>query len=262
MSERPEDPLAVIGALDADLVAPSLLHELKQPLMGADASIQLLERALGATLRREEEWSILRAQLERLGEIVLEYEALLRPGLGEPLAFAVGPVVSRAVALLAHRVRPLERRFAVLRAEGDRVGFGAPGALVHAATNVLANALDAIEAAGGAPRVQVRVLPAAAGGVDVRVSDEGTGIAPEARGKLFEPRFTTKAPGRGSGLGLHLARRLMARQGGDVFLVPDGDPNRLPWAVTEFCIAIPPPPARGATATAVDVGEDVAGGAR
>ena len=247
MSERPEDPLAVIGALDADLVAPSLLHELKQPLMGADASIQLLERALGATLRREEEWSILRAQLERLGEIVLEYEALLRPGLGEPLAFAVGPVVSRAVALLAHRVRPLERRFAVLRAEGDRVGFGAPGALVHAATNVLASALDAIEAAGG---------------VDVRVSDEGTGIAPEARGKLFEPRFTTKGPGRGSGLGLHLARRLMARQGGDVFLVPDGDPNRLPWAVTEFCIAIPPPPARGATATALGVGGDRGGGAR
>jgi signal transduction histidine kinase len=242
MSDRPEDTLSAISALDAELVAPSLLHELRQPLMGADAAIRLLERTLGTTLRVEEDWLILRAQLERLGEIVHEYEGLLRPGHAAPLPFAVGPVVARAVALLAHRVRPLERRFGVVRAEGDRVGFGAPGAVVHAATNVLANALDAVEAAAGAPRVQVRVLPAAAGGVEVRVSDEGTGIPPEARERLFEPRFTTKPPGRGTGLGLHLARRLMARQGGDVFLVGEEDPARLPWAVTEFCIAIPPPP--------------------
>jgi signal transduction histidine kinase len=245
MSERPEDTLTAISALDAELVAPSLLHELRQPLMGADAAVRLLERALGAPLRREEDWQILRAQLDRLREIVLEYEGLLRPGQGEPLPFAVGPVVARAISLLAHRVRPLEHRFDVVRAEGDRVGFGAPGALVHAATNVLANALDAVEAAEGEARVQVRVLPAAAGGVEVRVSDEGTGIPPGARARLFEPRFTTKAPGRGSGLGLHLARRLMARQGGDVFLVGDRDPARLPWAVTEFCIAVPPPPEKG-----------------
>jgi signal transduction histidine kinase len=244
MGDRPEDTLAAVTALDTELVAPGLLHQLRQPLMGADAAMRLLERSLGATLRREEDWQTLRAQLERLGEIVLEYEALLQPERLEPLPYEVGPVVVRAVQLLAHRVRPLARRFDVIRSEGGHRGFGAPGALVHAATNVLANALDAVEEADGEPRVQVRVLPAAAGGVEVRVSDEGIGISAEARDRLFEPRFTTKPPGRGTGLGLHLARRLMARQGGDVFLVGDGDPARLSWAVTEFCIAIPPPPAR------------------
>jgi signal transduction histidine kinase len=78
--------------------------------------------------------------------------------------------------------------------------------------------------------------------VDVRISDEGPGIPGQLRGRIFEPRFTTKPPGRGSGLGLHVARRLMARQGGDVFLVGDADPARLPWAATEFCITVPPPP--------------------
>jgi signal transduction histidine kinase len=244
MKDKPDDTLAQTEVLDADLVAPSLLHELKQPLMGADAQARLLERSLGETLFREEGWRILRAQIARLSEIVLEYEDLLRPR-GEGFAFAVGPVVARAVALLAHRVGPLARRFKVDGAEDGRVGFGAPGALVHAATNVLANALDAVEAAAGEPRVEVRVLHAPKGGVEVRVSDEGTGIPPEARGRLFEPRFTTKPPGRGTGLGLHLARRLMERQGGDVFLVGDGDPTRLAWAVTEFCIAVPPPPGGG-----------------
>jgi signal transduction histidine kinase len=93
--------------------------------------------------------------------------------------------------------------------------------------------------------VQVRVLPLDAGGVQVRVSDEGVGIPSEHRTRIFEPRFTTKGSRRGSGLGLHVARRLMSRYGGEVFLVGEHDPVRLPWAVTEFCIAVPAPPARG-----------------
>src|SRR6266542_3775462 len=188
MHDALDDTLSRIGALDADLVAPSLLHELRQPLMGADASARLLERAFGAALARDDEWRVLRAQLERLGEILLEYEGLLRATDEAPSRYAVGPVVARSVALLAHRVRPLARRFGLAREEGDCEGFGDPGALVHAATNVLAKAL-----------------------------------------------------GRGTGLGLHLSRRLMARHGGGVFLVPERDPARLAWAVTEFCIAVPPP---------------------
>jgi len=244
MSNWSDDTQAGIDAIDADLLAPTLLHELKQPLMGAEAAVALLQRAiegLGCT----EEWRMLRAQLARLAEIVNGYEDLLRPGEAEAAAFAVGPVVSRAVDLLSHRVRPLARRFLFARQDGGREGFGAPGALVHAATNLLANALDAIEETDGASRVEVRVLPAGAGGVEVRVSDEGVGIPTEHRARIFEPRFTTKGARRGSGLGLHVARRLMTRYGGEVFLVGEHDPVRLPWAVTEFCIAVPPPPAGG-----------------
>src|SRR5512133_408459 len=257
-----DDTLSQAWALDAALVAPGLLHELKQPLMGADASARLLERALGTALAGEEDWVTLRAQLERLGEIVLEYEALLRPD-GAPVQFVVGPIVARAVALLAHRIRPLATRFALARDDGDRIGWGAPGALVHAVTNVVGNALDAVEDAPGDGRVQVRVLAAPrGGGVEVRISDEGPGVPAPLRARIFEPRFTTKAPGRGTGLGLHLAHRLMARQGGDVFLVAEGDPARLPWAAAEFCIAVPPPPQGTADAErGPAAGVDLAGGA-
>jgi len=245
MATRPEETQATIDAMDAELIVPSLLHELKQPLQGADAAATLLERAL-RTLGNAEEWRILRVQLARLTEIVNGYEDLLRPGEAEPASFEVGPVVSRAVDLLAHRVRPLARRFLFQPDGGGRQGYGAPGALVHAATNLLANALDAIEDAGSGARVEVRVLPVRSGGVEVRVSDEGVGIPIENRAHIFEPRFTTKGPRRGSGLGLHVARRLMSRYGGEVFLVDEQDPSRLPWAVTEFCIAVPAPPALGA----------------
>jgi len=229
--------------LDAELLAPALLHELRQPLTAAHAAAALLERGLGPALASREEWELLRRQLARVTEVLNGYDELFRAGDGKPATFAVGPVVSRAVDLLAHRVRPLARRFA-LAGEGTALhGFGAPSALVHAATNLLANALDAVETSRGDGRISIRVLPAPVRGVEVRVSDEGIGIPEANRDHLFEPRFTTKLPGKGTGLGLHISRRLMARYGGEVFLVGDRDPARLPWAVTEFCIAVPPPPA-------------------
>jgi signal transduction histidine kinase len=245
MSQRSLPKRKEPAPADADLLAPSLLHELRQPLTGADAAAVLLERAL-PDLRRADDWRLLRAQLARIGEILNEYEELLRPGKAEPMPFAVGPVVSRAVDLLAHRVRPLARRFGLERHDGGRRAWGDPGALVHAATNLLANALEAVEGSGDGARVLVRVLASGRGGVEVRVSDEGVGIAPEHRARVFEPRFTTKGENRGSGLGLHVARQLMNRYGGEVFLVRDDDPDRAPWAVTEFCIAVPPPPEGGA----------------
>jgi len=74
------------------------------------------------------------------------------------------------------------------------------------------------------------------GPLQVRISDEGCGIAPEHAARVFDARFTTKAPGRGTGLGLHIARQAMQRTGGDVRLVEPDEARRLPWAVTEFAI--------------------------
>jgi len=114
--------------------------------------------------------------------------------------------------------------------------------VVHAAVNLMANALDALEQGGGKGRLAVRVLACPDGGAEVRVTDEGPGITAEHRERLFKAKFTTKGPGKGTGLGLQIARTLMTRAGGDVRLVAEGDPLRLPWA-TEFGIKVPPPPA-------------------
>ena len=100
--------------------------------------------------------------------------------------------------------------------------------------NVLANAADAVEQGG---RVQVRIV-AGENGPEVRISDDGPGIPSADEARLFEPRFTTKRVGRGTGLGLHLARTMMERSGGGVQLVAAADARRLPWARTEFAVRI------------------------
>ena len=78
--------------------------------------------------------------------------------------------------------------------------------------NLINNAVDALE--GKDERwiqIQVRDLDKR---IEIRVVDSGSGIPPEIRQKLLEPFFTTKAPGKGTGLGLRISRGIVSRHGG------------------------------------------------
>jgi signal transduction histidine kinase len=80
-------------------------------------------------------------------------------------------------------------------------------------TNLLDNATDA---APDGSKVRVRTWfeqnGAESGLVCVGIADEGSGIAPEVRDQIFQPFFTTKPPGVGTGLGLEIARRIVTAQ--------------------------------------------------
>ena len=223
------------------LVAPGLIHELRHPLSGIKGGLELLEWKLGETLAGLDEWQLVARQVRRMEDLLCSYQGLLSPGDALSAVFDVDHVVEQAIDLLSFRLRRLGSRFLRSPAPLPQRGRGAPNAVLHAVTNVLVNALDAAEAAGNGARVQLRVLPASAA-VEVRVSDEGSGIPPQDRVRLFQPRFTTKQRGKGNGLGLHIARTMMRNHGGGVRLVDEGDPARVPWARTEFSIEIPAEP--------------------
>ncbi len=221
---------------ELSLLAPGLIHEMRHPLMGILAGVELLQRKLGADNPASAELQMLTNQAQRLHEMFRTWEELLN-GSAAQTPFPIGETVRRAVDLMSWRLRRLGDRFALDAPEKPVWAMGAPNAVLHAVTNLLANALDAVD--GEAGRVGVRVLGSERA-VEVRISDQGCGIPPEIRQKLFTPRFTTKAPGRGTGLGLHLARSMMERAGGRVWLVEDGDPQRASWARTEFAISCAP----------------------
>ena len=87
------------------------------------------------------------------------------------------------------------------------------GELNQAWTNLIDNALDAI-AGAGTLRVSAR---AAEGGVVVEIADTGPGMSKEVQAHAFEPFYTTKEIGKGTGLGLDITRRIIAeRHGGDI----------------------------------------------
>ena len=81
-----------------------------------------------------------------------------------------------------------------------------PGELNQVWTNLIDNAIDAMEGKGTL-RISVRVEGDA---LVVEVGDTGAGMPPEVRGRAFEPFYTTKAIGKGTGLGLDISRRIVA----------------------------------------------------
>ncbi|MFZ0041937.1 MAG: ATP-binding protein, partial [Solirubrobacteraceae bacterium] len=102
-----------------------------------------------------------------------------------------------------------------------------PRVTVHGAelnqvwTNLLDNAIDALGETG-----QITIVTRADGDcVEVDIVDDGPGIPPEIRDKIFDPFFTTKEVGKGTGLGLDTARRILVdRHHGSLTL--ESEPGR------------------------------------
>lgn len=73
------------------------------------------------------------------------------------------------------------------------------------------------------------------GKIRLAFRDQGSGVPAELEGRLFDPFFTTKPPGQGLGLGLALARNLLRRLDGDVYLEPVNGKG------ARFVVALPSP---------------------
>src|SRR5207245_2188414 len=83
--------------------------------------------------------------------------------------------------------------------------------------NLLINAADAMETGSGAKRLVVRVeQDTVLNRIRCEVEDTGEGIPSEKLDRIFEPYYTTKQPGRGTGLGLSVVKQIVESYGGQV----------------------------------------------
>jgi signal transduction histidine kinase/iron only hydrogenase large subunit-like protein len=98
--------------------------------------------------------------------------------------------------------------------------------------NLVKNGIEAMEGKSGTIRIFAAEDPAT-GRARLAVSDEGHGIPPEARDKVFQPFFTTKSLGRGTGRGLPIADAIVKMHGGRIWF--DSEPGR----GTTFTIELP-----------------------
>ncbi|BDG01276.1 sensor histidine kinase [Anaeromyxobacter oryzae] len=217
---------------EADLLTPGLIHEVRTPLTAIKAGLILVARELGDQVTRLEHWDLITAQVQRLEELFTTWQELVERDAGRPQPFDPIVVVRRAAELLRFRLKRLGPGFDIVAELPDAKVQGQPNALLHAMTNLLANAADAV--ASGPGRIELRVARID-GAVQVRVADDGVGVPQDLRARIFEARFTTKRDG--TGLGLAIARGVIEASGGRLWLVPEDDPARRPWSRTEFAIA-------------------------
>jgi signal transduction histidine kinase len=260
------EKLASLGQLTAGIA-----HEIKNPLNFVNnfssLSVDLLDElqdllqtvAVEAKTRNDiaELSGMLRGNLERVvhhgkraDSIVKNMLLHSRQGSGEHEPVDINALVEESLNLAYHGARAerqdfnitLERSFDPAAGKVDLF----PQELTRVLLNLIANGFYATTkrkgVAGGGYEPKLTVATQSLGdSVEIRIRDNGTGIPSEVREKMFNPFFTTKPAGEGTGLGLSLSHDIVVKQHAGSIQV-----DTKPGEFTEFRIVLP----RAATSVA------------
>ncbi len=254
------EKMASLGQLTAGIA-----HEIKNPLNFvnnfAKLSDELLEElaavlegpigALDAEVREDAEdlLATVRGNLTKINEHGRRADSIVknmllhsREGPSEKQTVALNPIAEEALNLAYHGARAenptfnIEMRKTLDPAAGALECF--PQDILRVLLNLITNGMYAahkrLEAAGGAAPEIALETRAAGDRVEIEVRDNGTGIGPELREKIFTPFFTTKPAGEGTGLGLSLSYDIVVKQHGGELTVESE-----PGVFTAFRVSLP-----------------------
>ncbi len=207
---RSTERLATIGQFGA-----SVGHELRNPLSVIDSSLFLLRQHLGPEVSSlpnvAKHLDRIANEVRRANKTIDDLLDLARnrpPQLQRVAARKLVDVAVRVSSLPGTIDVQIVTSPAELMIEVD------PDQIQQVLVNLLTNAAQAMPDGG---HVEVRAEPTLDGcGAQLRVLDDGPGVPVDARNRIFEALFTTKA--KGTGLGLALCRRIMEAHGGTIDL--------------------------------------------
>lgn len=203
-------PIGATVAADVSRLASGLAHELANSLTTVHGYVHLLDPSTLGDADRSA-FDQIAASAESMLRTVEAFRALVRPLRLSPTAFAPAAAADAAIALARQETGAaadaveLESR-PCGTVTGDRV------VIEEAIAAVVANAIEASRQQAPAPRVTVRVGPAAGGGAEIVVADRGPGVSEELRRRLGQPFFSEKAGH--PGLGLARAHQVIAAHAG------------------------------------------------
>ncbi|WP_426610298.1 ATP-binding protein [Bradyrhizobium sp. McL0616] len=253
------EKLASLGQLTAGIA-----HEIKNPLNFVNnfssVSTELIDELnevlqsaqLDGKTRAEvdELTGMLKGNLEkvvqhgkRADSIVRNMLLHSREGSGEHRAADVNAIVEESLNLAYHGARAERPGFNVtLKRDFDPAAGVAdiyPQEITRVFLNLISNGFYAAakrkeSAADGFEPTLSATTKNLGGRVEIRIRDNGTGIPPEVKEKMFNPFFTTKPAGEGTGLGLSMSHDIVVKQHGGTI-----DVNTEPGVFTEFIITLP-----------------------
>jgi two-component system NtrC family sensor kinase len=211
------EKLAALGSLLAGVA-----HELNNPLSVVVARAVMLEEQ-GDPVTRATAVKI-RAAADRCARIVRTFLAMARQQRPERGRVAVNDVVAAALDITAYAVRTSGIEVALDLAPVPPIHADADQ-LHQVVLNLIINAQHALQDHPGTRRIEVTTRhDAAFEAVRITVADSGPGIPAELRKRVFEPYFTTKPIGIGTGVGLAVSLGIVEAHGGtlSVDCPPDG----------------------------------------
>lgn len=195
--------LAAVGTL-----AAGVGHEVRNPVNAVLNGVRALQDRPGLDQTDARLLEVIADGAERINLISGALLTHVSPGDGGGLR----PVDPRGglestLRLLEHRLVGVQVHRAL---ESDAVVVASAAELNQIFVNLIDNAIRA-----PARNLWIEVKEAGEK-VQISVADDGPGVAPEIAPRLFDPFFTTRSPGEGTGLGLYLSRQSLLRWGGDL----------------------------------------------
>lgn len=220
--------LAAIGQVSAGIA-----HELMNPVAyltqnveALRAELKVLSNYIAPRLERDRDQQV-STTLEELPQILSDIETgskhIRQVALGIRAQARGDEKVTESdladvAGFAAKLARSEVRQRAKLTVEGPSMKVvGGPVKLCQVLLNLIVNAAQAMDGVRRQGLVQVSWEPRGTT-VLVTVKDNGSGIPPAIQDRVFEPLFTTKAPGVGTGLGLSICRELVQQVGGEIRL--------------------------------------------
>jgi signal transduction histidine kinase len=224
-------------------ISTELIDELNEVLQTVSLDGKTKEEVgeLTATLRGNLEKVVQHGK--RADSIVRNMLLHSREGSGEHRVADINAIVEESLNLAYHGARAEKPNFNVtLRRDFDPAAGALdiyPQEIARVFLNLVSNGFYAAakrkESAGDGFEPTLTAATRNLGGrVEIRIRDNGTGIPPEVKEKMFNPFFTTKPPGEGTGLGLSMSHDIVVKQHGGTI-----DVNTEPGVFTEFIITLP-----------------------
>ena len=194
----------------------TVAHDLGTPLNSVLGYAQLLaQEDLPERARRR--LTIIETQIHRMGEIIQNYLSHTR---GNPARdkIDINEIIGDTLLLLQPVFKQRNVQVSTVFADSLPVVYGDGNSIQRVLINLLDNAVDACDKGGS---VRISTLEQAGAnqklpGVVIELADNGAGIPQEMLLKVFDLFVTTKAPGKGTGLGLVICQEIVRAHGGTI----------------------------------------------
>lgn len=227
---RRRERLAALGGM-----AAGLAHEIRNPLGGIALYASMLEGQLADQPQAASAASKISQGVRSLEHLVTEILDFAQEDRLECQVCELGSVLSDVEHSIVPWAEPCKATVIVEPAAFDLAVYCDARRLAQAILNLLMNGVQAA-GQGGTVRVNAS-LSENDGSVAIEVSDDGPGISPDHRDKIFNPFFTTRDTG--TGLGLAIVHRIVEAHGGAISVCESDEGG------AKFALRLPPQPSEG-----------------
>jgi signal transduction histidine kinase len=194
------------------LMAAGIAHEIGNPLTSISSMAQIIKRKSDDDKTLEYVTNILK-NIERISRIVRELVDFSKPATHKAAPADINDIIKSAVGIIKYDRRSKNIQFALNLDQKLPKLFVVADHLMQVFLNILINAVDATEGQGDEIIVASYIKM---GSIHIEFKDQGCGIPKENLNKIFEPFYTTKDVGKGTGLGLTVSYGLIKKLGGEI----------------------------------------------